>query len=144
MAWGAVFPALKQGVVDGTDQTENVTLLRLADVCKYYTRTKHMIGLFLFVVNDKWWTGLDPEVRKAMAAVIAENFAKARKASMALTVSANADLKKKGVKVIDLSPEELAKFKATQKKVWKQFEPEIGKEWLDKVIAFSDKVGAGK
>ncbi|KIX14334.1 TRAP transporter substrate-binding protein [Dethiosulfatarculus sandiegensis] len=133
MAWGAVFPALKQGVVDGTDQTENVTRLRLADVCKYYTRTKHMVGLFFLVVNKKWWNSLDDNLRSSMDAIIRENVAKARQASVDLTEKAPEALKAKGVKVMDLSPDEMAKFKASQKSVWKKFESEIGREWLTKV-----------
>ncbi|MCB2186111.1 MAG: TRAP transporter substrate-binding protein [Deltaproteobacteria bacterium] len=140
MAWGDVFPALKQGVVDGTDQTENVTRLRLADVCKYFTRTKHMIGLFVLYVNQKWWNGLDPDTRAGVAQIIAQDMAKARAASMELTKTADASLKDKGVTVIDLSPAEMAKFKASQKQVWQEFAPEIGQEWLDKVQAFTATV----
>lgn len=140
MAWGDVFPALKQGVVDGTDQTENVVRLRLTDVCKYFTRTKHMIGLFYLMVNEKWWKAQDQATRDALQKVIAADMAKARQANMDLTQTAGAALKEKGVTVIDLTPEELAKFKATQKTVWDKFEPEIGKDWLNKVTAFTATV----
>ena len=140
MAWGDVFPALKQGVVDGTDQTENVARLRLADVCKYFTRTNHMIGLFFLVVNEKWWQGLDKDTREGMARIIAEDMAKARQASMDLTKESSQGLKDKGVAVIDLSPEEMKKFKAAEMTVWQKFEPEIGKAWLDKVKAFNATV----
>jgi TRAP-type C4-dicarboxylate transport system substrate-binding protein len=142
MAWGAVFPALKQGVVDGTDQTENVTRLRLADVCKYYTRTKHMVGLFFLVVNKKWWNALDDDLRQSMALIIRKNVAKARQASVELTKKAPEALKAKGVKVMDLSPTEMAKFKASQKSVWKKFESEIGAKWLAKVSDLAARVDA--
>jgi TRAP-type C4-dicarboxylate transport system substrate-binding protein len=140
MAWGDVFPALKQGVIDGTDQTENVARLRLADVCKYFTRTKHMIGLFFFLVNDKWWNSLDPATRAGIKKIIAADMAKARQASMELTKTSTEQLKAKGVKVLDLSPAEMKKFREAEMKVWKKFEPEIGKVWLDKVTAFAQKV----
>ena len=140
MAWGDVFPALKQGVVDGTDQTENVARMRLADVCKYYTHTRHMLGLFFFMVNDKWWNGLAPDTRNALSNVISENLAKARQASMKLTEEADAALKEKGVTVTELAPAEMAKFKAAEMKVWDQFEPEIGKDWLNKIKAFTATV----
>lgn len=133
MAWADVFPGLKQGVVDGTDQTENIARLRLADVCKYFTRTKHMVGLFFFVVNNKWWNGLDPEVRDALSKTVSENLAKAREASMKLTQEAPEGLKEKGVTVNELAPEELAKIKALQMPVWDKFEDEVGKEWMAKI-----------
>ena len=137
LSWGDVFPALKQGVVDGTDQTMNVARLRLTDVCKYFTRTDHMMGLFFLVVNEKWYQKLDPKVREAIFGSIHKNFKKAREASMKLTAEAPAALQKKGVAVIDLSASEMEKFKAAEMKVWKDFEREIGKAWLEKVVSFT-------
>ena len=139
MAWSDVFPALKQGVVDGLDQTRNVVRLRLTDVTKYFTATDHTVGLFYLLANDKWWKGLDQKTRAIIAESISRNCAKARQASVDLTRSALADLKKKGMTVISLPPKEMAKFKKSQHKVWKQFEPEIGKAWLDKITAFAQK-----
>jgi TRAP-type C4-dicarboxylate transport system substrate-binding protein len=139
MAWGDVFPALKQGVVDGLDQTRNVVRLRLTDVTKYFTETNHTVGLFYLLVNDKWWSGLDPKVRAVIAGSIAQNCAKSRQQSMELTKQAVPELKKKGMTVITLSPGEMKKFKESQAKVWKQFESEIGKDWLEKIAAFSAK-----
>ncbi|MFH1061080.1 MAG: TRAP transporter substrate-binding protein [Pseudomonadota bacterium] len=140
MAWGDVFPALKQGVVDGTDQTENVARLRLADVCKYFTRTKHMIGLFFFMVNDKWWNSLDPATREGMTKIIAADMAKARQASMDLTKTSGEQLKAKGVTVLELPPAEMKKFREAERKVWKEFEPEVGKDWLDQVTSFAAQI----
>lgn len=133
MKWADVFPGLKQGVVDGTDQTENNVRIRLADVCKYYTHTNHMVGLFFFMVNDKWWQKIEPDIRDTLSTIISENLAKARQASMKLTEEADAGLKEKGITVIKLSDEEMAKFKNKQMTVWEKFEPEVGKEWLDKI-----------
>lgn len=137
LSWGDVFPALKQGVVDGTDQTMNVARLRLTDVCKYFTRTDHMVGLFFLVVNEKWYQKLDPKVRETIFKSIHENFKKAREASMKLTAEAPAALKAKGVEVISLTPEEMEKFKKAEMTVWKEFEQEIGKAWLDKIVSFT-------
>lgn len=140
MAWADVFPGLKQGVVDGTDQTENIARMRLADVCKYFLTTRHMVGTFFFVVNDKWWNGLQPEVRDALSKTISENLAKARQASRKLTEEAPAGLKGKGVTVSELSPEDMAKFKALQMPVWDKFEDEVGKDWMTKIKTFTASV----
>ncbi len=140
MAWADVFPGLKQGVVDGTDQTEFNVHTRLSDVCKYFTHTRHMTGLFFFMVNEKWWNGLDADTRSAAEAIILANLAKARQESMRLTDESDAVMKEKGMTVSDLPAEEMEKFKALQMKVWEQFEPEIGKEWLTKVKALTATV----
>ncbi|MCB2191387.1 MAG: TRAP transporter substrate-binding protein [Deltaproteobacteria bacterium] len=139
LAWGDVLPALKQGVIEGTDQTRNVARLRLADVCKYFTETNHMVGLFILVVNKRWYEKLDPKVRKIITDSIHRNYAKARAASEKLTREAPDALKAKGVKVLQLSPEQVKKFKGSQKVVWKKFAPEIGQDWLDRVNKFAEK-----
>jgi hypothetical protein len=43
---------------------------------------------------------------------------------------------------MDLSPTEMAKFKASQKSVWKKFESEIGAKWLAKVSDLAARVDA--
>lgn len=137
LAWADVFPAIKQGVVDGTDQTAFVEDLRLADLCKYFTRTNHMIGLTFLVVNEKWYQSLKPEVRDVIMKSVSINLAREREQDMQLNDEMPASLKAKGVQVIDLPDEEMAKFKESQMKVWKELEPEIGKEWLDKITKFT-------
>lgn len=139
LPWGEVFAAIKQGVVDGTDQTPVATAIRLADVTKYFTRTNHMIGLFFFVVNEKWYQGLDPKVKELINITVAKNFEKARQADIRFNSESDQILSSKGIEVINLSDQELLRLKETQKAVWKEFEPEIGKEWLEKVLRLSKK-----
>jgi len=141
MSWGDVIPALNQKVIEGTDQTMQVVqLLKVYDLCKYFTRTNHMIGLHFFIVNKKWYDSLDPEVRKLIDASVHKNFKQAREESMELTAEAEATLPGLGVEIIDFSQEDMDALKEAEKTVWKKFEPEIGTEWLDKVSNFvSDK-----
>jgi TRAP-type C4-dicarboxylate transport system substrate-binding protein len=140
LPWGDVFAAIKQGVVDGTDQTPVATAIRLADVTKYFTRTNHMIGLFFFVVNEKWYSGLDQKTRELITQTIAKNFEKARGKDMQFNQESDQILSSKGIEVINLPKEEIERLKATQMSVWKEFEGEIGKEWLDKVLKFTSSV----
>lgn len=137
MSWGDVIPALNQHVIEGTDQTMQVVEnLKVYELCKYFTRTNHMIGLMFFVVNKKWYDDLDPEVRTIIDENVHKNFKQAREESMALTTQAEANLPKLGVEIIDLSKEDMDALKEAEKAVWKKFEPEISKEWLDKVRNF--------
>lgn len=141
MDWGDVIPALNQKVIEGTDQTMPVVQLqKVYDLCKYFTRTNHMIGLMFFVVNKKWYDGLDPEVRNVIDASVHKNFKQAREEGMAQDAKSETALPGLGVEIIDFSKEEMDALKEAQKTVWKKYEPEIGKEWLDKVSkAVSDK-----
>jgi TRAP-type C4-dicarboxylate transport system substrate-binding protein len=141
MDWGDVIPALNQKVIEGTDQTMPVVhLQKVYDLCKYFTKTNHMIGLMFFVVNKKWHDSLDPEVRNVIDASVHKNFKQAREEGMEQDAKAEAALPGLGVEIIDFSKEDMDALKEAQKTVWKKYEPEIGKEWLDKVSkVVSDK-----
>jgi len=134
LPWGEVFTAIKQGVVEGTDQTPVATAIRLADVTKYFTKTNHMIGLFFFVVNEKWFKNLDQNTKNLLISCVQRNFEKARQMDMKFNQEAPQILTSKGIEVIELPQKELERLKEVQQKVvWKQFEDEIGKDWLQKV-----------
>lgn len=137
MSWGDVIPALNQHVIEGTDQTMQVVYnLKVYDLCKYFTRTNHMMGLMFFVVNKKWHDSLDPEVRSMIDASVHKNFKRAREEGMEQDAKAEAALPGLGVELIDLSKEDMTALKEAEKTVWKKFEPEISKEWLEKVSNF--------
>ncbi len=140
LPWGEVFAAIKQGVVEGTDQTLVATAIRLADVTKYFTKTNHMIGLFFFIVNEKWFQSLDPKAKDLIVTVVGKNFEKARQADMKFNEEADKILASKGIEVITLPKEELEKLAKSQEAVWRQFEPEIGKDWMDKIRNFTSKL----
>lgn len=141
LQWGDVMPALNQGVIDGTDQTLSVVVIqKMYDLCKYFTQTDHMVGLFYFVVNDKWYKKLDPKVREVITASITKNFEKARNDMMQLTEDSKVILAEKGVEVIKFSDDDMNTLKIAEKKVWKEFEPEIGKEWLNKIVSFASGI----
>jgi len=141
LQWGDVMPALNQGVIEGTDQTMAVVhLLQVSDICKYFTRTDHMVGLHFFVVNSKWYHGLDPKVREVITASVSKSFERARNESMDFTENAEGLLAEQGVEIFRFSEEDMNKFKEAQKKVWKEFEPEIGKEWMEKIVAFGQGI----
>jgi TRAP-type C4-dicarboxylate transport system substrate-binding protein len=141
MSWGDVIPALNQKVIEGTDQTMPVVhLLKVSDLCKYFTRTNHMIGLMFFVVNKKWHDGLDPEVRNVIDASVHKNFKQAREEGIKVDAEAEVALPGLGVEIINFSKEDMDALKEAEKTVWKKFESEISKEWMDKVSkVVSDK-----
>ncbi|OGR22330.1 MAG: hypothetical protein A2277_20675 [Desulfobacterales bacterium RIFOXYA12_FULL_46_15] len=49
-------------------------------------------------------------------------------------------LAEKGVEVIRFSNDDTDKLKTAEKTVWKEFETEIGKDWLDKIVSFSSGI----
>jgi tripartite ATP-independent transporter DctP family solute receptor len=77
VAWAEIYTALQTGVVDGQHNPITVINLgKLFEVQQYLTLSNHMAGLYVWVINDRWFNALKPEEKTALqgaadAAVIA-------------------------------------------------------------------------
>ncbi len=77
VAWAEIYTALQTGVVDG--QHNPITVINLGkiyEVQKYLTLSNHMAGLYVWVINDRWFSSLKAGEKAAVqgaaeAAVIA-------------------------------------------------------------------------
>lgn len=111
--FGEVYTAMQSGVVEGVEGSpESMYATKLTEVGKFFTLTRHQSPPILVAMNKAAFDKLAPEHQSALLEA-------AQEASDALfddVVKANADaiesMKKEGVSVVDVSPEELAKIKA--------------------------------
>ncbi len=62
IAWGELYSALQQGVVDGAENNPpSFHLSRHYEVCKYYTLDEHTGVPDVLLISTKIWNGLSPE-----------------------------------------------------------------------------------
>ena len=62
MSFGEVYSALQQGVIDGAENNElALTDQKHGEVCKYFSYDGHQMCPDLFVISEKFYTGLSPE-----------------------------------------------------------------------------------
>lgn len=130
------YTALQQGVVDGSD---NPLVFYWSQ--KHYEVAPYLTygfgplkGLAWLALSEKVYQGLPADLKKAVddaAAFAQEQEIKAFKEQEAHLL---AQLKAKGVKVTTVSDEEKAKFIESVKKVWKEFEPAVGKQRIEAVV----------
>jgi TRAP-type transport system periplasmic protein len=127
-----LYTSLQTGVVDaGENDPASVVSWGWVDVIKYYSLNEHSIAVCIMVMNKKRFDGFSPEFQKAIleAGKRAENY------QLAYIEKAWADslktIEAKGVKinrVKDKTP-----FQESVKHIVAKFEPEIGKDLIQKV-----------
>ncbi|HET7824416.1 MAG TPA: TRAP transporter substrate-binding protein [Anaeromyxobacter sp.] len=73
MAFSDVYPALRAGVVDGTENPiSNLWTQRMHEVQPHLTLTNHGYLGYAIIVNKRFWDGLPGDVRDALARAMAE------------------------------------------------------------------------
>lgn len=140
--------ALQTGVIDGlVSSTEVLKDMRYAEYTKYVTTYQFSVTSFLAAMNKKVWESLPPDVQTVIDELGRE---------MALWTGDYMDnytkgvmewaTKEQGVKVIELSPDEVAKWDEKVKTVREKFIKDAedkglpGREFAEKVLALKEKL----
>lgn len=67
LAFGELYTALQQGVVDGAENNQTaLTLMRHGEVAKFFSEDEHTIIPDVLVISEKTWAKLTPEQQKIM------------------------------------------------------------------------------
>lgn len=133
MAFGELYSALQQGVVDAA---ENDALTYFTtkhyEVAKNLALTNHLMLINLMVFSEKQWQRLPPN----MQAIVSRASLEGRKTMLEDRVKRETkvfeDLKAVGVNITkpDLKP-----LVEVGRKTWTEFEPKLGKELIRKISA---------
>ena len=131
MAYGELYTALQQGVMDGAENAPgNMLNDKFFEVCKYYSLTEHFASPGVVAISMKTYNKLPQDLQEYLvesAASLGEyEMAEDRKAQeVALDT-----LAKKGVKINKMNK---APFREAVKSVINRFSKEIGPEIMDMV-----------
>jgi TRAP-type C4-dicarboxylate transport system substrate-binding protein len=137
MPWPDVPIALKQGVITGLDHTPMVcNITKKFEICKYFTQINYAQGLFIHLINKKWFDSLPADLQKTLLDVIHEECAKTRVLTRKQEETEIAKAKKNGVAFYQLSEEEHEKLRVLGDKVHKEWANQIGADYLKKVQDF--------
>ena len=136
MSFSEVFTALQQGTVDGQENPISVIYTtKLNEVQKYMTICNYSYDPIVLGVNKKLWDSIDKDTQAIMK--------KAGEEAMALNIKLTREdeakqldeMKKKGLQVNVLTPEQIKVFQASVTSVYKEQESVIGKDLLDLFVA---------
>ncbi len=133
MAYGGVYTALQQGVLDGAENAPgNVLNDKFYEITKYYSETHHFRPPGVFGISIKVWNRLTPTDQKALQdqarALQSYEFELTQKVSQ----DAIEQLKAKGMLVNSV---DLAAFGKAVEPVYKKFTAKFGTKLLDQVQA---------
>lgn len=106
IAWGELYTALQQGVVDGAENNPpSFYLSRHYEVCKYYTLDEHTTVPDVLLINNDLWAQLSPQQRTWLQEASDESFLYQMKLWKASTEESLQAVEAAGVEIIrpDLS-----------------------------------------
>ncbi len=132
-----VFTLLQTKAVDGQENTwTNIYSKKFYEVQPYITESNHGLLDYMVVTSAEFWKGLPADIRTELKKCLDEAIAFGNELSARMAI---ADKEKiiasKRSQIITLTPEERAQWVKAMKPVWKKFENQIGKEYINAAIA---------
>ena len=129
-----LYTALETRTVDGQGTpTAVIAALKLNEVQKYLSLTRHSYGAFIPLVSKKFWDKLSEGDRKILkdAAIEARTFQRGVARDQAK--SAQIAMASKGLIVNDVTDAEHARMREKVQPVWKMFTPSVGEDLYQSV-----------
>lgn len=141
-----VYTALQTGVVDGHENGIPIIVFsKVYEVQKHLTLDGHNYGVDWFVVSDKFFKSLTPQLQKVVQDAGKLACAEERRVNRTFTIDGLKTLKEKGVSIYTPTAAELAQFKAaTQKPVIDWLKTKVDQKWIDGILAAVKDVEAKK
>jgi TRAP-type transport system periplasmic protein len=134
MAFGEVFSALEQGVVDGQENPWSTILTsRFDEVQDYGSETRHVYTPFLILIGEEFYEGLPEEDQTLIQEAAVQAATYQRTISREYDTYAKEELANRGMEVTELSDDELAAFQEAVQPVYERWEGEIGAELIERV-----------
>jgi C4-dicarboxylate-binding protein DctP len=135
MAFSDVYPALKTGVVDGTENPHsNFYTQRMHEVQKHMTLTGHGYLGYVVIANRRFWNSLPSGIRKRLEQAMGEATVYANRIAEEENDQALAKIRESGMTQIHApTPAERAEFKKVMLTTHRDMAPRIGREIIDAI-----------
>ncbi len=129
-----LYSALETRTIDGQGTpTAVIFALKLFEVQKYLSLTRHSYGAFIPLVSKKFWDGLSEGDRKILKDAAIEARAYQRGVAREQAKSAQAAMAAKGMQVNDVTDAEHERMRERVQPVWKMFIPSVGESLYKEV-----------
>lgn len=134
MAFGEVFSALEQGVVDGQENPwSTIYTSKFHEVQEYGSETRHVYTPFIIMISQQLFDRLSPADRAIVQEAAEATRDYNRTINREYQNYAKAQLADTGMKVTDLTDEQLAAFQQATQKVYDTWAPQIGADLVSRV-----------
>ena len=130
-----LYTALETRTVDGQGTpTAVIFALKLYEVQKYLSITRHSYGAFIPLVSKKFWDGLSEADRKVLKDAAVEARAYQRGVAREQAKSAQAAMAAKGMQVNEVTEAEHGRMRERVQPVWQMFMPNVGEGLYKEVM----------
>ncbi|HRN76169.1 TRAP transporter substrate-binding protein [Ottowia sp.] len=131
-----LYTALETRTIDGQG-TPNAVIaaLKLYEVQKFLSITRHSYGAFIPLVSKQFWDKLKPEQQKILKDAAVEARTHQRQVARTQSDSAQKMMADRGIKVNEVSDAERKRMRDAVQPVWKMFAASVGQELVDQVEA---------
>lgn len=141
IAWGEVYMALQQGVVDGQENPVSVIeAMKFNEVQKYLTLDGHVYSILPILINDKFFMSLPPDIQKIIVDIAKTVTTVQRGQNVKKVYDGVKSLQDKGMEVYSPTDKELQMFRDRSQKPVLEFldktftDKKIDKKWIDMVL----------
>lgn len=146
MPGSEVYSALEKGVIEAADWgTRSMNdQMGLYEVCKYSIEPGfHSMAALEFVVTQKMWASLPDDIKQILESMVREWSWSAVTRILNEDAMAGPKLKKIGVEIISLPPEDYKKIRELSKNTWLEWSKKsaLSKEVVDSKISFAKELG---
>jgi C4-dicarboxylate-binding protein DctP len=133
MAFSEVYQALQTGTVDGQENTwSNIYSQKFFEVQKYITESNHGVIDYMLVTNTKFWNGLPKDIRASLDEIVKEVTEHNNKVATDFNERDKKRIIDSGKsEILKLTKDELGQWRKAMEPVYKQFEPQIGKDLIE-------------
>ncbi|SFD77080.1 TRAP transporter substrate-binding protein [Massilia yuzhufengensis] len=144
LAFSETAPALRDGVVEGTENTpSNMFTQRMHETQKHLTVSNHGYLGYAVIVNKKFWDGLPGELRSTLEKAMAQATAYEKTIAQHTNDAALESIRRAGTTTIHtLSPQQQAEWRRAMQPVHAQMEERIGKDVVQAIRREVAKQGA--
>lgn len=133
MAWGEVYGALQQGVIDGQENPVAIVLqMKIYEVQKYLSLTQHVYSPAMLIMSMKRWTQIPKEDQAIILKAAQEGAVYQRNLGRANEEQMLAELQKQGMTVT--RDVDKAAWVAAMKPAFDSFSAQFGKEKIDAIL----------
>lgn len=135
MPYTELYTALETGTVDGQENpAANIVNAKFYEVQKYMTVTRHQYNPQIVLVSKKFFDGLNDEEKAVLQSAADEARDYQRKVSREQDAASIDEIKKTGMEVTELSPQETQKLREAVKPIIDKFSADIGPETVEQLF----------
>ena len=136
MAFQEVFAALETKAIDGQENPfVTIYTSKMYEVQKFLSVTRHAYTPFMVLYSKALFDKLSGEEQKALVVCAALGQAEQRAVSRKLNDTSLANLKKQGMAVNEISPEQQTRLRDAVKPVYERASASVGKDTVERMLA---------